>query len=85
MLTVFNIGGNLVQFSGATTLSSNSAGAVTQANGNVNTAVTAATPASGSGNPQIQPISVPQTVGSNIVMVKSCLTFSLISMIIRIT
>ncbi|EFX69837.1 hypothetical protein DAPPUDRAFT_300656 [Daphnia pulex] len=70
--TFFNIGGNLVQFSGATTLSSNSAAAVTQATGAVNTAVTTAAAASGSGNSaQIQPINVPQTVGvsgSNIVM-----------------
>lgn len=72
--TVFNIGGNLVQFSGATTLSSNSPAAVTQASAAVNTAVTSAAAASGSGNSaQIQPINVPQTVGvsgSNIVMVK---------------
>ena len=72
---VFNIGGNLVQFSGATTLSSNSAAAVTQASGAVNTAVTSAATASGSGNSaQIQPINVPQTVGvsgSNIVMVNN--------------
>ena len=61
-----------MQFSGATTLSSNSAAAVSQATGAVNTAVTTAA-ASGSGNSaQIQPINVPQTVGvsgSNIVMV----------------
>lgn len=62
-----------MQFSGATTLSSNSAAAVSQATGAVNTAVTTAAAASGSGNSaQIQPINVPQTVGvsgSNIVMV----------------
>lgn len=68
--TFFNIGGNLVQFSGATTLSSNSAAAVTQATGAVNTAVTSTSTASGN-SAQIQPINVPQTVGvsgSNIVM-----------------
>lgn len=75
-LTVFNIGGNLVQFSGAATIASNSSPTITQATGAINatTAVTAAaTPSSSTGNSaQIQPITVPQTVGtvgSNIVMV----------------
>lgn len=74
--TFFNIGGNLVQFSGAATIASNSSPTMTQATGAINatTAVTAApaTPSSSTGNSaQIQPITVPQTVGtvgSNIVM-----------------
>ena len=77
MFLVFNIGGNLVQFSGAATIASNSSPTMTQATGAINatTAVTAApaTPSSSTGNSaQIQPITVPQTVGtvgSNIVMV----------------
>lgn len=72
MQLVFNIGGNLVQFSGATALASNTAAAVTQAAGGSATVTTAAS-SSNSANPaQVQPISVPQTVGSNIVMASSC-------------
>lgn len=68
--TFFNIGGNLVQFSNTTTLASNSAAAVTQAAGS-STAVTSASSSSnstGSSSTQVQPLNVPQTVGSNIVM-----------------
>jgi len=71
---VFNIGGNLVQFSGATTLASNSSPAISQATGALSTAAvtaSAASSASPANSAQVQPITVPQTVGtvgSNIVM-----------------
>jgi len=66
--TFFNIGGNIVQLSGATTLASTTPSAVTQPTAALNT-VTSANSASPSS--QIQSVNVPQTVGvsgSNIVM-----------------
>jgi len=66
--TFFNIGGNIVQLSGATTLASTTPSAVAQSTTALNT-VTSANSASPSS--QIQSVNVPQTVGvsgSNIVM-----------------
>ena len=83
LYTVFNIGGNLVQFSGAATLASNSSPAITQASGAMNTAAvtaSAAPSASTGSSAQIQPITVPQTVGtvgSNIVMVDKTIKINL--------
>ena len=67
--TFFNIGGNIVQLSGATTLASTTPSAVTHPTAALNTVTTAN---SASPSAQIQSVNVPQTVGvsgSNIVMV----------------
>lgn len=72
-LPVFNIGGNIVQLSGASTLTTNTQSSITQSNTAVNTSVSsvASTNTQGSSSPQVPSMNVPQTVGvsgSNIVM-----------------